>query len=131
MYLLDTNTLIYFFKNQGNVSQYFLNTSPDLIYVSSITLFELYTGIAKSTMPEKRTEQLKRLLSKITVLNFDEKSAVIAADIRSNLEKQGTPIGMLDILIASIALANQLTVVTHNVKEFSRVSHLSIVDWYL
>lgn len=131
MYLLDTNTLIYFFKGQGNVSQYLVNTSPDLIYVSSITLFELYTGIAKSTMPEKRTQQLKQLLSKIKVLHFDDKSAVIAANIRASLEKQGTPIGVLDILIASIALVNNLTVVTHNVKEFSRVSSLNIIDWYI
>ena len=131
MYLLDTNTLIYFFKGQGNVSQYLMNTSPDLIYVSSITLFELYTGIAKSTMPEKRTQQLKLLLSKIKVLHFDDKAAVIAAEIRASLEKQGTPIGVLDIFIASIALANNLTVVTHNVKEFSRINDLNITDWYL
>jgi tRNA(fMet)-specific endonuclease VapC len=93
-------------------------------------LFELYTGIAKSTQPEKRTIQLQKLLTQINVLGFDEKAATIAATIRSTLEKQGTPIGVLDILIASIALANQLTVVTHNTKEFSRISELPIIDWY-
>ncbi|MGZ8919337.1 MAG: type II toxin-antitoxin system tRNA(fMet)-specific endonuclease VapC [Methylobacter sp.] len=130
MYLLDTNILIYFFKNQGNVSQHFAGVSPQNIYVSTITLFELYTGIAKSAMPEKRTLQLQKLLSDINILSFDEKAAVISAGIRSTLEKQGTPIGVLDVLIASVALANQLTVVTHNTKEFSRIRELQVIDWY-
>ncbi len=130
MYLLDTNILIYFFKNQGNVGQHLVSVSPNNVYVSTITLFELYTGIAKSTLPEKRTMQLQKLLAEINVLGFDEKAAAIAATIRSTLEKQGTPIGVLDMLIASIALANQLMVVTHNTKEFSRISKLQIVDWY-
>lgn len=130
MYLLDTNILIYFFKNQGNVSQHLANAAPETIFVSTITLFELYTGIAKSSLPEKRTLQLHKFLEKITILGFDEKSAVIAADIRATLEKQGTPIGVLDMLIASVALANQLTVVTHNTKEFSRIRKLQLIDWY-
>jgi len=130
MYLLDTNILIYFFKNQGNVSQHLAGVSPQDIYVSTITLFELYTGIAKSAMPEKRTQQLQKLLAEINILSFDEKTAAIAAAIRSTLEKQGTAIGMLDILIASVALANQLTLVTHNTKEFSRIRELQVIDWY-
>lgn len=128
MYLLDTNILIYFFKNQGNVCSHLSNTSPEQLHVSTITLFELYTGIAKSTMPEKRERQLKRLLSEIHLLSFDEKSTRIAANIRATLESKGTPIGVLDILIASIALANDLTVVTHNTKEFSRIASLKITD---
>lgn len=130
MYLLDTNILIYFFKNQGRVTEYLANLSPDNIYISSITLFELYTGIAKSTMPQKREQQLKQLLSQINVITFNETSAQIAAIIRTDLERKGTPIGVLDILIASTALANNLILVTHNTKEFSRINQLTIVDWY-
>jgi len=130
MYLLDTNTLIYLFKNQGNVAQNLEAIPAHSLYISSITLFELYTGIAKSKSPEKRTLQLQHLLAQITLLNFDEKSAEIAANIRADLEIKGTPIGTLDILIASVALANDLTVVTHNTKEFSRVKNLQIIDWF-
>jgi tRNA(fMet)-specific endonuclease VapC len=130
MYLLDTNTLIYFFKNQGDVAQNLAATPAHSLYISSITLFELYTGIAKSQNPEKRILQLQRLLTQITRLDFDEKSAKIAANIRADLEIKGTPIGTLDILIASIALANHLSIVTHNTKEFSRINNLQIVDWF-
>ncbi|MCX7099214.1 MAG: type II toxin-antitoxin system VapC family toxin [Methylococcales bacterium] len=130
MYLLDTNILIYFFKGQGNVSQHLAMTPPETLFVSTITLFELYTGIAKSTLPEKRTLQLQALLARITVLGFNERAAIMAAEIRSVLEKQGTPIGVLDVLIASVALTNGLTVVTHNTKEFTRIKELQLVDWY-
>lgn len=130
MYLLDTNILIYFFKGQGNVSQHLAAIPPEALFVSTITLFELYTGIAKSTLPEKRTLQLQALLARITVLGFNERAAMMAAEIRSALEKQGTPIGVLDVLIASVALTNRLTVVTHNTKEFTRIKELQLVDWY-
>lgn len=130
MYLLDTNILIYFFKNQGRVAEHFSCVSPDDIYISSVTLFELYTGIAKSTNPEKRIKQLQQLLAQIQIVTFDEKAAAIAATIRADLETKGTPIGVLDVLIASIALANHLAVVTHNTKEFSRIRNLQLVDWY-
>lgn len=65
------------------------------------------------------------------MLQFNETTAQIAANIRAYLEKQGTPIGVLDILIASVAMANFLTLVTHNTKEFSRIQGLPLVDWYL
>jgi tRNA(fMet)-specific endonuclease VapC len=130
MYILDTNTLIYYFKGQGQVAQNFANVSPQEIGISAIVLFELQVGIAKSTSPAKRTEQLDRLLSRVNLIPFDRNSAVAAATIRAQLEQQGTPIGPIDVLIAGTALAFSATLVTHNVKEFSRVSGLAIADWY-
>jgi tRNA(fMet)-specific endonuclease VapC len=130
MYILDTNTLIYYFKGQGQVAQNFANVSPQEIGISTIVLFELQVGIAKSTSPAKRTEQLDRLLSRVNLIPFDRNSAVAAATIRAQLEQQGTPIGPIDVLIAGTALAFSATLVTHNVKEFSRVSGLAIADWY-
>ncbi|MCY7383127.1 MAG: PIN domain-containing protein [Microcoleus sp. CAN_BIN18] len=62
MYILDTNTLIYYFKGQGQVVQNFANVSPEEICISTIVLFELQVGIAKSTSPAKRTQQLQQLL---------------------------------------------------------------------
>ena len=130
MYILDTNTLIYYFKGQGQVAQNIANVSPQEIGISAIVLFELQVGIAKSTSPAKRTQQLPQLLSRVNLVPFDRDSAVAAAKIRAQLEQQGTPIGPIDVLIAGTAASLQATLVTHNVKEFSRVSGLAIADWY-
>ena len=130
MYILDTNTLIYYFKGQGQVAKNFANVSPEEIGISTIVLFELQVGIAKSTSPAKRTQQLDQLLSRVNLIPFDRDCAVAAATIRAQLEQQGTPIGPIDVLIAGTALALQATLVTHNVKEFARVSGLAIADWY-
>ncbi|MEG4634483.1 type II toxin-antitoxin system VapC family toxin [Microcoleus sp. AR_TQ3_B6] len=130
MYILDTNTLIYYFKGQGQVAQNMANVSPQEIGISAIVLFELQVGIAKSTSPAKRTQQLQQLLSRVNLVPFDRDSAVAAAKIRAQLEQQGTPIGPIDVLIAGTAASLQATLVTHNVKEFSRVSGLAIADWY-
>jgi tRNA(fMet)-specific endonuclease VapC len=126
MYILDTNTLIYYFKGQGQVAQNLANVSPQEIGISAIVLFELQVGIAKSTSPAKRTQQLQQLLSRVNLVPFDRDSAVAAATIRAQLEQQGTPIGPIDVLIAGTAASLQATLVTHNVKEFSRVSGLAI-----
>ncbi|MEG3865079.1 type II toxin-antitoxin system VapC family toxin [Microcoleus sp. MON2_D6] len=130
MYVLDTNTLIYYFKGQGQVAQNLANVSPLEIVVSTIVLFELQVGIAKSNSPAKRTQQLQQFLSRVNVIPFDRDAALAAATIRAQLEQQGTPIGPIDVLIAGTAVALQATLVTHNVKEFSRVSELAIADWY-
>lgn len=130
MYILDTNTLIYYFKGQGQVAQNLANVSPQEIGISAIVLFELQVGIAKSTSPAKRTQQRQQLLSRVNLVPFDRDCALAAATIRAQLEEQGTPIGPIDVLIAGTATSLQATLVTHNVKEFSRVFGLAIADWY-
>lgn len=130
MYVLDTNTLIYYFKGQGQVAQNLANVSAQEISVPTIVLFELKVGIAKSASPVKRTQQLQQLLSRVNVVPFDRDAAFAAATIRAQLEQQGTPIGQIDVLIAGATVALQAILVTHNVNEFSRVSGLAIADWY-
>ena len=130
MYVLDTNTLIYYFKGQGQVAQNLVAVSPQDIVISTIVVFELQVGIAKSNSPEKRTQQLQQLLSRVNLVSFDRDAALAAATIRAQLEQQGTPIGPLDVLIAGVAVSRQATIVTRNVGEFSRVIGLSIVNWY-
>jgi tRNA(fMet)-specific endonuclease VapC len=88
MYVLDTNTLIYYFKGQGQVA------------ISTIVLFELQVGLAKSTAPVQRTQQLQQLLQRVNLLAFDQAAALAAATIRAQLERQGTPIGPMDVLMA-------------------------------
>ena len=130
MYILDTNTLIYYFKNQCNVAQNLEAVSPENIVISTIVLFELQVGLAKSMSPTKRSQQLQQLLRRVTLVPFDRDAALAAGTIRAQLEQQGTPIGPMDILISGTAVALQGTIVTRNGREFSRIVGLPIVDWY-
>jgi tRNA(fMet)-specific endonuclease VapC len=130
MYVLDTNSLIYFFKGLGNVGINLLAKPPKDIGVPAIVLYELETGIKKSQSPQKRIKQLNDLITVVTVLPFGKTEAKAAAQIRADLEKKGTPIGPYDILIGGTALANQATLVTRNVKEFKRIKNLNVIDWY-
>ena len=130
MYVLDTNTLIYFFKGMGSVADNLLSVSPKEIGIPSIVLFELEYGIAKSNSPRKRIKQLEELSSLLHVLSFSDKEAKLSAIIRSQLEREGTPIGPYDVLIAGTALSNQAVLVTNNTKEFKRVPKLEIENWF-
>ncbi len=130
MYALDTNTVIYFFKGLGNVATHLFSLPPHEIALPSVVLYELQVGIAKSSSPEKRSSQLDELLTVVRVLPFTENETAITAQVRATLEKAGTPIGPLDMMIAGIALANQSTLVTHNTKEFSRIGGLRLEDWF-
>lgn len=130
MYVLDTNTLIYFFKGIGGVDRKLLAISPREIAIPSIVLYELEYGVAKSSRPRKRRTQLEELCSVVTILPFDPSAATQAALLRVKLEKKGTPIGQYDVLIAGIALANQGILVTNNTREFSRVVGLNLENWY-
>ncbi|MBN1319183.1 MAG: type II toxin-antitoxin system VapC family toxin [Anaerolineales bacterium] len=129
MFILDTNTIIYFFKGMGNVSTRMLSTPPNEIGISSIVLYELKVGIAKSGSL-RRKAQLDSLISSIHVLPFSHHEATIAAQVRANLEKQGQPIGPYDILIAATAMAHNAFLITHNTKEFKRIEGLNVQDWY-
>jgi tRNA(fMet)-specific endonuclease VapC len=129
MWVLDTNTLIYFFKGKGRVAEKLLTHSPRDIGIPSIVLYELEVGIAKSTSPDKRLGQLEELTAVVQILPFDAKEARISASIRSRLEKKGTPIGPYDLLIAGTAQARSATLVTRNTREFGRIKGLSIENW--
>lgn len=130
MYLLDTNTLIYFFKGLGKVAENILSHSPKDITIPAIVLFELEVGIVKSNYPTQKRQQLESFVSQITIIPFEAKAARFAAAVRTNLEKLGMPIGPYDTLIAGTALSANSTLVTHNTKEFSRIVNLSIEDWF-
>ncbi|MDQ7001978.1 MAG: type II toxin-antitoxin system VapC family toxin [Ghiorsea sp.] len=130
MYVLDTNTLIYYFKGMGNVADKLLQTAPRDIAIPAVVLYELEVGLAKSNNSKKRQEQLDDFIALITVLPMGIEEAKAAANIRAALEVKGTPIGAIDTLIAGIALANQGVLVTHNTKEFSRVQGLMFEDWF-
>ena len=129
-YLLDTNTLIYYFKGLGNVKERLLVCQPSEIVLSSVVYYELQVGILKSTSPQKRIAQLAILKNQVSWVDFDEKSAEATAQVRVELERMGKPIGAYDVQIAGMAMANDLILVTHNTGEFGRVSGLKLEDWF-
>lgn len=130
MYLLDTNTIIYFFKGLGDVAKNLFEKSPQEIFIPSVVVYELEVGIAKSNDSKKREEQLAKLLSHVQIIDFSVNEAKASAKIRAKLEKSGTPIGPIDTLIAGCAKANGLTLITRNIDEFKRVEGLSVQNWF-
>ena len=130
MFVLDTNTLIYFFKGQGRVADHLLSTPPRDIAIPAISLFELETGLRKSSAPEKRRRQLTALVEQVTVIPFGVREAEAAANVRVTLEQLGQPIEPYDTLIAGIALAHNATLVTRNQAEFSRIDGLRLANWF-
>lgn len=130
MWVLDTNTLIYFFKGEGQVAEQLLAHTPKDIGIPSIVLYELQVGIAKSSSPDKRTRQLAELTKVVQALPFHQREATAAAHIRATLEREGQPIGPYDTLIAGTALAHGAILVSRNTREFSRIQDLRVEDWY-
>ena len=129
-YMLDTNICIYAIKHRPErVFQKLQEVEPEDVCVSSVTYAELVHGVEKSAAVEKNRLALSMLLANIEILDFDVDAADCYGKIRADLEKKGTPIGPLDMMIAGHALSLGYTVVTNNVKEFSRVSNLKIENW--
>ncbi len=130
MYLLDSNILIYLLKSQGNVKHHLQTKSPQQIKVPAPALFELEYGTAKSQKPQLQRNFIDTVVLKFDILPLDYPSAKAAGILRSGLEGKGNLIGPYDLLIAGIALAHNLTVVTRNTREFARVPGLRVENWY-
>ena len=129
-YMLDTNICIYAMKNRPEkVLQRLKLELNSGICVSSITLAELEYGVKHSSDPAKNERALLRFLFPLSILPFGPAAASEYGEIRAYLQKQGTPIGPLDMLIAGHARAEGLTLVTNNVREFERVPGLEIENW--
>jgi tRNA(fMet)-specific endonuclease VapC len=132
-YLLDTNTVVALLRNKpAAVRERYrqAEAAGDYLALSSVVLFELWYGVAKSSQVQANTDRLRVLLSgDLDLLEFDDEDASTAGHLRAALEKAGTPIGAYDLLIAGQALRRGLTVVTANTSEFSRVTSLSWQDW--
>jgi tRNA(fMet)-specific endonuclease VapC len=132
-YVLDTNVCIALIKNTDSLVRgrfQRVSRAGGVMNVPSIVTFELWYGVANSTRNAFNTNRLEAFLSgRLNVLPFDDGDARAAGAIRANLEVSGRIIGPYDLLIAGQALARQLTLVTANVSEFSRVKGLSWQDW--
>ena len=130
MYLLDTNICIYVMKNTyPALTQRVLSFNPSVLCISSVTVFELEYGAAKSNWGERTRQNMQLFLAPFNIIDFNNSDAISAGIIRGYLEKQGSPIGSYDVQIAGQAVARSLIMITHNVGEFSRVPGLTVEDW--
>jgi tRNA(fMet)-specific endonuclease VapC len=132
-YLLDTNTVVALLRNKpAQVRERYreAEAAGDCLALSSVVLFELWYGVARSSQVQENTERLRVLLSgDLDLLDFDDEDARTAGQVRATLERAGMPIGAYDLLIAGQALRRGLTVATANTSELSRVAGLNWQDW--
>ena len=129
-YLLDTNVCIRFIRGLSPpIAKKLISINRSEIYVCSIVAGELAYGAYKSQQTESNLQIQAAFLDQFESLSFDDQAAQIFGQIRADLAVRGQPIGPYDLQIAAIALANDLTLVTHNVREFGRIADLKIEDW--
>jgi tRNA(fMet)-specific endonuclease VapC len=128
--LLDTCVCVFLIRQkQPGMLASFAAFEPGDLGISSVTESELRYGAEKSAAPGKNHHQLDHFLLSFPVLPYGSACARHYGEIRRHLEKSGTPIGSMDLLIAAHARAEKLTLVTHNTREFARVPGLLIEDW--
>jgi tRNA(fMet)-specific endonuclease VapC len=129
-YLIDSNVCVIYLNGKSPLlQQRFNSTLVDEIVVCSIVKGELFYGSRRSNNPAKSLQIQQDFLAQFISLPFDDTAAVVYGKIRAELAKAGTPIGPNDLQIAAIAIAHDLTLVTHNTREFSRVDGLKLEDW--
>jgi tRNA(fMet)-specific endonuclease VapC len=127
-YLLDADTVSYALRGQGQTAKRILHHPPSELCISSITLAELGFG-AESKKSQKLRRAIRSFISDVAVVPFDEAAAERFAVVAAGLARAGTPIGVLDTLVAAQALSLGLTVVTNNTRHFSRVQGLKVENW--
>ena len=128
--MLDTNICIYVIKKKPHdVIERFKRTEISQIGISSITLSELFYGVSKSSKPEQNRIALMQFIAPLEILPYGDEASQYYGELRAYLEKQGIPVGSLDMLIAAHALSISCTLVTNNEKEFIRIPDLKIENW--
>ena len=128
-HLLDTDTCIGVLRQRPGMVQRLSQIAPTDCAVSMVTVYELFCGLARALDPANERQKVERFVSAIIEMPLDRAGAEASANIRAELERQGTPIGPYDLLIAGQAVASGLTLVTNNVGEFKRVSGLKLESW--
>jgi tRNA(fMet)-specific endonuclease VapC len=129
VWMLDTHTLSDLIRNpRGTLVQRLGATEPDALCTSIVVACELRFG-ARRKGSQALTQRVEQLLDTLTVLPLDEPADEHYADIRAELERAGTPIGSHDLFIAAHARSRDMTLITHNMREFTRVPGLRLEDW--
>jgi len=129
-YLLDTDICIYLIKQHPpEVLARFQQIQLKQLHISTVTIFELHYGIEKNNSHQRNLTALENFIAPLTVVDFTADAAKKAALIRHQLQQQGKPIAAYDILIAAIALALNMTLLSNNTREFERVKGLKLENW--
>ena len=128
-YMLDTNIVIYVIKRRPVEILEVFNAHAGQMCISSITLAELFHGVEKSSMITKNLRKVEDFVSRLEVLPYENTAASHYGDMRTNLEKKGTVIGVNDLHIAAHARSEGLILVSNNVREFERVEGLRLENW--
>jgi len=130
IFLPDTNVWIRFLNPGENlVKDRFLSADPSTIWLCAVVKAELFFGAMKSSRILENLALLDGLFADFRSLSFDDAAARKYGEIRSDLARKGIPIGPNDLMIAAIASVHEAVLVTHNTKEFTRVTALKIDDW--
>lgn len=128
--MLDTDTCISLIrKSPAYTLKKLTSLTPGDVGVSIITLAELEYGVAKSSRQNVNAEALSEFCAPLEIAEFDGKAARSYGKVRAELERAGTPIGSMDMMIGAHALSLGVTLVTHNTREFSRIEGLKLADW--
>jgi tRNA(fMet)-specific endonuclease VapC len=128
IYMLDTDTVSHIVRNHPPVVRNIINHEDDEICISVVSNAELFYGLEKKGS-ERLFKEVRSIIGKCTVITFDESQSELYGKIRVELEKKGTPLGDMDMLIAAAALSTGAILVTHNKKHFSKVKGLKVEDW--
>ena len=127
-YLLDTNICIYYIKGKYNLDKKFDAVDSDSLFISEITLAELKFGVENSAVPDKNRSVLQDFLSGLQILPIFEALDIFAKE-KARLRKSGIPVDDFDLLIGTSAVANDMVLVTNNVKHFERINGIRIENW--
>ncbi len=128
--MLDTDTCIALIKRQPETALRRLRSKAvGQVGISALTLAELANGVARSSRPRENLDALQEFVLPLDVADFDSNAALTYGQVRAALEGRGRPIGPMDTLIAAHALSLDATIVTHNLREFSRIPDLRVEDW--
>jgi tRNA(fMet)-specific endonuclease VapC len=129
MYLLDTDTLIYSLKGDLSVRKNLEAHLQEPVKICAISLMELYYGAYKSSQMTANLAIVRKLENSFEILAIGRESTETFGMLKSSLQKSGTPLDDFDLVIASCALGNNLTLVTNNTKHFRRIAGLQITNW--
>ncbi len=128
-YMLDTSIVIYVIKRRPPALRHVFNQHVGQIGINTITFAELMHGVEKSSVPERNLRTVEDFVSRIEVLPYDSDAALHYGDIRADLERKGTTIGVNDLHIAGHARSAGLVLVTNSSLKFERVEGLRVIDW--
>ena len=128
-YLLDTNICVYWLKGNEHIEQKVLSVGIDNIFISFVTVSELYYGAYKSERVDENLAMMRKLTDRINVIDSDDAISKAFGNLKASLESAGLIIDDADMFIAACALVHGLTMVTNNTKHFKRIKELKLDNW--